>query len=132
MSPATTTSKTKRRKSSEAAEGPSESIGQRLARLRRERGVTQQELASEMGITQSVVSEYERDNFRLHSEHLIQLSRLLGVSADELLGLQKPRTSAAVQARKRFLSRLQRIDRLPKRDQQALLRTIDAFLGKAS
>jgi hypothetical protein len=33
---------------------------------------------------------------------------------------------------RRFFRRLQKIERLPKRDEQALLRTIDAFLSKVS
>jgi len=33
---------------------------------------------------------------------------------------------------RRLLRRLQHLEKLPKRDQAALLRTIDAFLAKAS
>jgi len=33
---------------------------------------------------------------------------------------------------RRLLRRIQQIDNLPKRDQEALLRTIDAFLSKAA
>ena len=109
----------------------SETIGQRLARLRRERGITQVELAEKLGIAQPVISDYERGELRLHGQLIVELSQILGVSADELLGLEQPRATAAVQNR-RLLRRVQEIDRLPKRDQQALLRTIDAFLAKAS
>lgn len=56
----------------------------------------------------------------------------MGISADEILGLEKSaRTMNAIRNR-RLYRQLQSIDRLPKRDQQALLRTIDAFLSKAS
>jgi hypothetical protein len=41
----------------------------------------------------------------------------------------EPRSAAGVRNR-RLSRRLQAIDALPKRDQEALLRTIDAFISK--
>jgi transcriptional regulator with XRE-family HTH domain len=108
-----------------------ETIGERMARLRRERGLTQMELAEELGVAQPVVSDYERGELRLHGQLIVELSRVLNVSADELLGLEKPRRNGALKNRQ-LLRRLKQLDRLPKRDQQALLRTIDAFLSKVS
>jgi hypothetical protein len=59
--------------------------------------------------------------------------RILGVSADELLGLEKPaRADGGSIKNRRIFRQLQSIDRLPKRDQEALARTIDAILAKAS
>jgi transcriptional regulator with XRE-family HTH domain len=104
-----------------------ESLGQRLARLRRERGLTQVELAQRLGVAQPVVSDYERGELRLHGQLIVKLTELLGVSSEELLGLKKPTTNGAIKNR-RLLRRLQEIERLPRRDQQALLRTIDRFL----
>jgi hypothetical protein len=54
------------------------------------------------------------------------------VSADELLGLEKLTQREAVVKNRRLYRQLQDIDRLPKRDEDALFRTIDAFLSKAS
>jgi transcriptional regulator with XRE-family HTH domain len=108
-----------------------ESVGQRLARLRRERGLTQVELAEKLGVVQPIISGYERGELRLHGQVIVGLTRVLRVSADELLGLEKSKTGTTVRNR-RLLRRLQELDRLPRRDQQALLRTIDAFLAKAS
>jgi len=58
----------------------------------------------------------------------------LHASADEILGLDaengsvKQKTKGAV-AKRRLLRRIQQIDSLPKREQEARLRTIDAFLS---
>jgi transcriptional regulator with XRE-family HTH domain len=104
-----------------------ESPGARVARLRRERGITQTELAEMLGVTQPVVSDYERGELRLHGELLVQLAAILGASVDEILGLEAQRSTAAVRDR-RLARRLQQIEQLPKRDQQAILRTIDAFI----
>ncbi len=105
-----------------------ESVGARLARLRKEHGLTQVELAERLGILQSVLSRYERGIFCLNAELILKLSEILNVSADELLGLEPLKQSSGVQSR-RLARRIRQIDSLPKRDQQALLRTIDKFLG---
>jgi transcriptional regulator with XRE-family HTH domain len=115
----------------ERAGKPKETIGDRLARFRRERGITQMELAGMLGVAQPVVSDYERGELRLHGQTIIELTRILRVSADELLGLEEPKGNGTIRNR-RLLRRLQDLERLPKRDQQALMRTIDAFLQKAS
>lgn len=104
--------------------------GQRLALLRKEKGITQIELAERLGVTQSMVSDYENGVMRLHTDLIHQLTAILGVSADDLLGL-KPETQGTVKNR-RLARRLQAIEKLSKRDQDALLRTIDAFVSKAS
>lgn len=107
-----------------------ETIGQRLARLRRERGMTQVEMAERLGVAQPVVSDYERGELRLHGQLIVKLTQILGVSSEELLGLEAPKARSTATDR-RFLRRLQEIERLPRRDQQALLRTIDSFLKAA-
>jgi transcriptional regulator with XRE-family HTH domain len=100
-----------------------ETIGQRLARLRRERGLTQVELAQMIEVSQPVLSDYERGTLRLHGQLIARLARILRVSADELLGLEATKSRGAA-GNRRLLRRLQQLEKLPKRDQQALLRTI--------
>jgi transcriptional regulator with XRE-family HTH domain len=107
-----------------------ETIAQRLGQLRREKGITQAEMAELLGISQPIVSDYERGELRLHGELIVKLAEILDCSADEILGLRERKTTAGGNNR-RMLRRLQQIDLLPKRDQEALLRTIDAFLSKA-
>ena len=82
--------------------------------------------------SQPVVSDYENDVIKVSGEMVIQLAQALGSSADEILGLEKSaRTNGPIKNR-RLDRQLQNIEKLPKRDQQALFRTIDAFLAKAS
>lgn len=111
-------------------------IGERLARLRKARGITQIEMASRLGTTQSIISQYERGEFRLHAELVSRLAEILDVSADELLGIEHrkkktPQPSLTTQDM-RLLRRVQVINKLPRRDRDALLRTIDGFLKARS
>ncbi len=109
-----------------------DTIGQRLARLRKEKGLTQVELAERLKINQSMMSDYERDVIRLHGELIVQLAQILGVTADELLGVEKAAKKNGSVKNRRLLRQVQALDKLNKRDQQALLRTIDLFLSKAA
>lgn len=114
-----------------SAKQSDETVGERLARIRRERGITQAELAEKLGLAQPNVSDYERGILRLNADLILKLTDILKVSADELLGLREPKLTRSVKNR-RLARRLEEIERLPRRDQEALLRTIDAFLSKAS
>jgi len=108
-----------------------ETIGQRLARLRRECGLTQVMLAERVGIIQALVSDYERDKLRLNPDMSVKFAQALGVTTDQLLGLQPTKGNGRQPSRK-VLRRLEQIENLPRRDQDALLRTIDAFLAKSA
>ena len=61
-------------------------FGTTVAELRRERGMTQLELANRMGVTDKAVSKWERDLSLPDVESVSRLAEVLGVSADELLG----------------------------------------------
>ena len=107
-----------------------ETVGQRLARLRKERGYTQIELAERMGIIQGLISDYERDKLRLHAEMVTRFAQALEVSADVILGLDQKKSNGQKPSL-RILRRLNRIEDLPPTQQKTLLQTIDTFL-KAS
>lgn len=66
---------------------PAPSFGARLAELRKAAGLTQVELAEAIGTSQRMVAYYERTEDYPLARLLRHLSRALGVSADELLGL---------------------------------------------
>jgi transcriptional regulator with XRE-family HTH domain len=109
----------------------SETFGQRLARLRKARGFTQTELGQVIGLSQRMMTYYERQNAWPPAHLLPPLAEALAVSLDELMGL-RPAPDAPPPRRSRLWRKLREIEKLPRRDQQALLRTIEAFLSKAS
>ncbi len=105
-------------------------IGRRVAELRKERGVTQFELAEKLGVSQPDMSDYERGELRLHGYLIARLSDILGVRTDELLGLERPKKAEGGTKNRLVLRRLQQIENLPKRDRQALIRVLDGLLAK--
>jgi transcriptional regulator with XRE-family HTH domain len=108
-----------------------ETLGQRLARLRKQRGFTQVELAEKTGITQVLISAYETDRAYFSVEMAVRFALTLGISLDELLHPKAKKLSGKKPSR-RVLRRLEQIERLPRRKQTALLTTIDAFLSSAT
>lgn len=107
-------------------------IGARIRELRKRQGMTQGELATELGINQSAVSDYEKGVVRIHAAMLAGLCKALKASADQILGLEKATKGNAKAPDRRFLRRIERLHQLSRRDQQAILGTIDAFLSKVS
>lgn len=107
-------------------------IGERITTLRKARGITQVEFAEKLGISQALVSKYERGELLLHAELLGHVATALRVSSDELLGLQKrkPSTAPVAPLVDRTLARgFTLVRALSRRDRDALTRTVDAFLA---
>jgi transcriptional regulator with XRE-family HTH domain len=78
---------------------------------------------------QVLISDYERDKLRPYGDVVARFAQALDITADELLGTKPAAKKPSQPLNRRFLRRLRDIDSLPKRDQEALLRTIDAFLA---
>ena len=108
----------------------SESLGQRIARLRKEKGYTQDDLAKKIGIVRGLISDYERERMRPHYEMIIRFALALDVTTDELLGLKQSKNNSKSQ-NLRLVRRLKKIEALPSAEQKILLRAIDTFLKGA-
>lgn len=106
-----------------------ETLGQRIARLRKERGYTQLELAEKMGLVRVLISDYERDKLRPHFEMIIRFAQALEVTSDVILGL-KPSKNNRNKPSLKILRRLNKIETLPSSQQKILLKTIDTFLER--
>jgi transcriptional regulator with XRE-family HTH domain len=63
-------------------------VGERIARIRKEKGLTQKELADKIGIARSLLANYECGWNRLFDDMVASFAIALEVSADEILGLK--------------------------------------------
>ena len=106
-----------------------ESIGRRLARLRRERGLTQAQLAERIGILQTLVTDYEHDRLRLSAEMAVRFTLVLGVSLDAWL---LPEAAAAMPKKRppsrAITRRMASFGTLPRHQQRLILTTLDMML----
>lgn len=107
-----------------------EDLGTRIGELRRSQGLTQVQLAEILGVSQQTIHSFEKGIRRVPTSALPTIARTLAVSLEELLGeVRKPTKRGPVP---RLQRQIERLGQLPKRDQEAVLRTIDAFLDRAS
>lgn len=60
-------------------------LGEKLFTLRKEKGLSQEALAQQLGTTRQAVSKWENDQGYPETEKLMQLSNIFGVSVDYLL-----------------------------------------------
>ena len=68
-----------------------EQLGARIARLRRERGLTQEMLADKMGVSPQAVSKWERGLAFPNPVWLDDLADVLGTDIDSLLTGKEPK-----------------------------------------
>jgi transcriptional regulator with XRE-family HTH domain len=105
-------------------------FGERLALLRKSRGLTQAELGEAAGLSQRMVAHYENTpGAQPPASVVASLATALHASADELLGiqpLQEKLTPSVVRLRRR----LRKAEALPPEDQKALLTLVEALLER--
>lgn len=70
----------------EGNEMEQQTIGKRIMQLRKEKGLTQEQLAERMGVSAQAVSKWENDVSCPDISILPQLAAVLGTTTDELLG----------------------------------------------
>ena len=64
-----------------------------IKKARKEKGLTQKELAEKVGVTQGNLSSWETDRWKPDLDALKKLCEVLNCSADYLLGQEKPDSS---------------------------------------
>ena len=103
-------------------------LGTRITRLRKAQGITQVQLAGQLGVSQQTVTAYESGNRRVPISHLPRLAALLGTSIEDLIGTQAKRTGKRGPAPK-LQQQLEQIQALPKAEQRAISRVLDSVLA---
>lgn len=99
-----------------------------------QRGKAGAELAEAAGTTQRAISYYETEAGFPPAPAVVALAEALGVTTDELLGLEakrKPAQRAAVSAEdtetRRLWKKFQQVQHLPEKDQRAVIRLINSL-----
>jgi transcriptional regulator with XRE-family HTH domain len=104
-------------------------FGARLAELRKAAGFTQAELASEIGVSRRMIAYYEVQSEHPPTHLLPAIARVLGLSADELLGLEHVKRAPRAKD-SRMQRRLQQIEKLAPQERRQALQLLDAFIER--
>ena len=75
-----------------------ETLGERLKKLRMERGLTQEQLAGQLHVTRQAVAKWESDNGTPDVDNLVRLADAFGVTLDTLVGRAAAKEPSAPQS----------------------------------
>lgn len=104
-------------------------LGERIAKLRKDQGITQVQLADRLGVSQQTITAYEVGRRRIQVSALPVIAQALGVSVEELV-------SANVKPSKRgpapkIQQQLERLSQLPRARQRMVSEVLDSLLAQA-
>jgi transcriptional regulator with XRE-family HTH domain len=106
-------------------------LGERIKRLRQERGWSQAQFARKVEVHQKQVSGYERDVHAPSTDMLIRIARTLGVSLDYLAFEDRPDSHRVQIADLELLEKLEGIDKLSADDKRTVKAVLDTFILKS-
>jgi len=105
-------------------------FGERLHALREQAGLSQQQVAERLGLTQRAYAYWERNPVALRPEQLVKLAEILGVSVEELLNTQggKSRRGGPTGKMRRIFDE---VSTLPRSRQQRIVAVVEDMLTAA-
>lgn len=106
-------------------------MGARIAQARRAKGLTQQQLADQLGIAQQTYAHYEVGNVRVPASTLPLLGQLLGLTPNELLGHGESPRKAKPGPMSKLDQQIERIRQLPRTKQRFVMQMLDAVIAQA-
>ena len=100
-------------------------MSERIKKIRKQKGLSQTELGERIGVSQQVITNYERGIREPSIEMLLKISGALNISIENLIGEKqiKPNDETSRALQKRF----EQIKKLPSEKQKAFITMVDAF-----
>ena len=103
--------------------------GARLAALRKQAGLSQAALAEAVGIPQRTISFYEREAEAIPSTLVPALAKKLGVSMEELLGINDGAQRSKRGPKSQLERQLEAVATVPRQQQQKILDVVEAMIA---
>lgn len=101
-------------------------FGNKIIQLRKQKDLTRDELAKEVGTSGAIIGRYERNEITPSVDMAAKIAEALEVSLDYLVG------SASVMVKdKKMLYRLELLEKISEDDKQTILKVVDSFLKEA-
>ncbi len=106
-------------------------FSEKLAKMRNDKGLTQQQLAAMIGVGIAQVRRYEKGNSSPTLEVIKNIARTLGISADELLFDKGEGVADTRIMDRKLLEQFETVSRLKPRDKEAIMTIIDSVIIKS-
>lgn len=107
-----------------------QALGLSIATLRKERGMTQGQLAEPLGVSQQHMASFEKGIRKLPASMLPLLAQLFGISVDELVGVKntKPKRGPMLKLQRQ----IEQLALLPKTKQRFVSDMLDTVIQQAA
>ncbi len=102
------------------------SFGQRIIQVRKEKNISQEELAKKLQATATTIGRYERDEVKPSIDVAVRIAEALEVSLDYLTGVSKSELKD-----KKMIERINSLISLPDKDREHILYAIDGLIKSA-
>ena len=99
-------------------------IGKQIADLRKQKGVSREELGKKVGTSGAVIGRYERDEMIPSIDTAKKIAKALGVSLDYLVG------NTDLELTDKLMNRIKEVARMTEKDKDYVYTLIDAFIAK--
>lgn len=99
-------------------------LGQKISKLRKEKKLSQIDMAKQVGVSRDAISKYERDDNIPSVENAKRIAKILDVTIDFLVSEDDKQDVIDVS----MLNRIMEIQRLDKDDQNTIVKIIDAYI----
>ena len=80
-------------------------FGEKIQKLRKEAGLSQEELSYQLGVSRQAISKWERDNGYPETEKIVRMSKIFNVTLDYLLNEDNIQTPEIVAEQGIYVSR---------------------------
>lgn len=99
-------------------------LGQKITQIRKEKKLSQVDVATAVGVSRDAISKYERDDIIPSVENAKKIAQVLGVSLDYLVS----EDDSVEVVDTEMLNRMKEIQRLGNDDKNTVTKIIDAFI----
>jgi len=106
-------------------------IGQRIAQFRKDQGLTQTQLAEQLGISQQTLAHYEVGRLRIAVAMLPPLAKALAVSIEELMDVSPQATKSKRGPTPALQRQIEQISQLPRTKQKFVMEMLDTVIQQS-
>jgi len=106
-------------------------FAQKLTKMRKEKGLTQEEMAKKAGVGIAQMRRYEKGKSSPTLEVIKNIAKTLGVSADELIFDKKEGVASAKILDRKLLEQFELVSRLNPHDQYAIKTILEGMIIKS-
>jgi transcriptional regulator with XRE-family HTH domain len=105
-------------------------LGQNIRLLRKQKGLTQVELAKNLDCSQAVITAYESGKKKPAVDTLSRLADVLGVTTDQIIGKKNvPQQKNPVKSPKLW-KKFSQVEQLPITDKRTIFKMIDGLISQ--